>query len=172
MPYILLTDWREVKPCMQATQGNKPQKRPVFTLVMCEDGRQYSRATCWAQSLLRDMTGPVYICQHMGSPHTLVSGILAQLNYLLKKDAMPTLLSLSVDRDAWPTLQTCHVSDQADVSSVQLDERSIEESFPLQSTLQVPQRVDHVMLTILESCSSHLPVEQLLRDAMPESYDD
>jgi len=172
MPYILLTDWREVKPCMEIMQGHKPQKRPVFIVVICEVNRQYARATRWVQNLSKDTTGPVYICQHMGSPHTLVDGILAQLNYLLKKDAMLTLLSLSVDRDAWPPLKACHISDQGEASSMQHDERSIEESFTWQSTASVPQEVDRVMSTILESCPSHIPVEQLLLDSMPETYDD
>jgi len=112
MPYVLLTDWREVKQCMATLQGRSPQTRPVFTVVIAESSKQYMRATEWAQQLPKDTTDPVYVCQDEADAHTLVSGISAHLNHLLKKHVMHTWLSLSVDGDAWPSLQACPASDQ------------------------------------------------------------
>merc|ERR1719284_57455 len=35
-PYALLTDWREVKPCLDAAKLHPPRNHPVFTVILCE----------------------------------------------------------------------------------------------------------------------------------------
>lgn len=187
MPYVLLTDWREVKQCMVTLQGLRPQKRPVFTVVTVETGKQYLRATDWAQQLPRDTTDPVYVCQDDDLPHTLVSGLSAQLVYLLKKHAMHTWLSLSVDRDAWPPMQAFEASDQEGPEEARRtwetwragDFRDFssappqgEQLPPVQPTLNLPQEVDRVMQAVWEKCASPVHAKQLLLDAMPERYED
>lgn len=52
-PYILLADWREVKPCLQVAVEQLPCNRPVYTLVLAEVPSQHERAVAWAQSLPR-----------------------------------------------------------------------------------------------------------------------
>jgi len=61
-PYLLLTDWREVKPCMQAAAREHVSNQPVFTVVLCEESRRhFDRASTWAESLPA-RADPVHVC--------------------------------------------------------------------------------------------------------------
>jgi len=174
MPYVLVTDWREVKHCVASLQWRKPQARPVFTVVMVDSTRQYNRATKWAQLFVRH-TVDLYICQPVTDLHAFVSGLFAQLNYFLKKEAMQTLLSLSTDRDAWPELrlQAQETCERRRWETCVHDHSSEQLQFgTMQSTLPARKEVDRVMQTVWECCPSHIHMERLLRDAMPETYDD
>jgi hypothetical protein len=178
MPYILLTDWREAKPCMEILARRNLQTQPVFTVVICSARGQYGRASRWAESRSEDSTTPVYICQHLECPHSLVYGLLAQMKHHLNKNSMPTLLSLSLDKNAWPQLESCDSSNQGDVHSMrQEEENSSEDAMglgvhkPIKPAWQ-SQEVGQVMQTCWEKCESPVHMEQLLRDAMPVAYDD
>lgn len=118
MPYVLLTSFREVKVCMEILAGQAPQNRPVFTVVICDVKGQYTRATRWAASL----SEPMYVFHKLTCHHTLVYGMLEPLNYFLMKNTMPTLLSPSLDRNAWQQSEASQISDQRAVSSVQQHE--------------------------------------------------
>jgi len=51
-PFILVTDWREVKPCLQVSELQPVEYQPVFTVVLCDsDQKNYERAQLWASSL-------------------------------------------------------------------------------------------------------------------------
>lgn len=51
-PFILVTDWREVKPCLQVLEPQPMEKKPVFTMVLCDASQNnYERAQQWASSL-------------------------------------------------------------------------------------------------------------------------
>jgi hypothetical protein len=73
-PYALLTDWREVKPCLQAAALHPPRNQPVFTVVLCELPKHYERASAWAQALPARQD-PVRICKDVG----LLEGLLQEL---------------------------------------------------------------------------------------------
>jgi hypothetical protein len=73
-PYALLTDWREVKPCLQAAELHPPRNQPVFTVVLCELPKHYERASAWAQALPA-RNDPVRICRDIG----LLKGLLQEL---------------------------------------------------------------------------------------------
>jgi len=188
MPYVLVTDWREAKPCMEILARRNAQSRPVFTVVICEVMGQYGRASRWAESLSEDMTDPVYICQRLTCPHSFVYGLLAQLKHVLNKNAMSTLLSLSLDRNAWPQMEACHISNKVDAHSVDDSEDAEERQLagpawqvqdaeepcvfqPAEPAWQ-PQDVGQVMQTCWDKCAGPVHMEQLLREAMPEKYDD
>lgn len=49
-PYILLTDWREVKPCFESLQMYEPALHPVCTVVLCSQRKQLENATEWART--------------------------------------------------------------------------------------------------------------------------
>jgi len=51
LPYVLLTDWREVKQCMQAALEWSSEDCPNLTVVVCEGPKQHARASRWTQSL-------------------------------------------------------------------------------------------------------------------------
>jgi hypothetical protein len=51
-PFVLVTDWREVKPCLQVLEPQPMENQPVFTMVLCDACRNnYERAQQWASSL-------------------------------------------------------------------------------------------------------------------------
>jgi hypothetical protein len=73
-PYALLTDWREVKPCLQAANLHSPRNQPVFTVILCELPKHYERASAWAQALPA-RNDPVHICRDI----RLLKGLLREL---------------------------------------------------------------------------------------------
>eukprot|EP00405_Crypthecodinium_cohnii_P050044 CAMPEP_0206605410 /NCGR_PEP_ID=MMETSP0325_2-20121206/50398_1 /ASSEMBLY_ACC=CAM_ASM_000347 /TAXON_ID=2866 /ORGANISM="Crypthecodinium cohnii, Strain Seligo" /LENGTH=306 /DNA_ID=CAMNT_0054120947 /DNA_START=19 /DNA_END=936 /DNA_ORIENTATION=+ len=49
-PYILVADWREVKPCMDALQEESDCNQPRDIVVLAESARVLERAELWAAS--------------------------------------------------------------------------------------------------------------------------
>jgi len=78
LPYILLTDWREVKPCMQAAAQERPKSRPTLTVVLAEMPQQFERASIWAQGL-QECFGPVRVCRELGRIDVFLADVVAQL---------------------------------------------------------------------------------------------
>lgn len=199
IPYILLTDWREAKPCMEVVVGLKAEQRPVFMVVICEVSRERTRATRWAQSLATDAATPLYIHHNIDSQYSLVDGLIARLNDLVRKDAMlpPPQPAAANDFLLWPVSASSHqhspmaapamsnlqqhpASDSpssgldqgvADAWPSQRHEDTTEE-FRIQSSLPLLQEVTGVLQPIWERCPSNFQMEQLLRGVMPDSYDD
>jgi len=65
-PYILLTDWREAKPSLQATAREPVHNQPVFSLVLCDDDEKaYERAKQWMEEL-PPRTDPVHVMKESG----------------------------------------------------------------------------------------------------------
>jgi len=79
MPYVLLTAWREVKSCLEILARQDPQNHPVFTMILCEVKGQSRRVCRWAESWPAHATFPVYVCQHLSCPTTLVYDMLDKL---------------------------------------------------------------------------------------------
>mmetsp|Transcript_2612 Transcript_2612/g.6097 ORF Transcript_2612/g.6097 Transcript_2612/m.6097 type:complete len:287 (-) Transcript_2612:241-1101(-) len=50
-PYVLFTDWREVKPCMEHLLSHHPVQKPLATIVHCESRVHFIRATAWMHTL-------------------------------------------------------------------------------------------------------------------------
>jgi len=77
-PYVLLTDWREAKPCLGAVAQRHRNNRPMLTMVLCEGRRQCARARTWVQSL----PGPdvVHVCVDLGSPRAFVRDVLKRFH--------------------------------------------------------------------------------------------
>jgi len=73
-PHALLTDWREVKPCLQASGLHAFHNQPVFTVILCDLPKHYERASAWAQGLPA-RHNPVRICADVG----LLRGMLQEL---------------------------------------------------------------------------------------------
>lgn len=191
-PYILLTDWREAKPCMEIVRGLKAERQPVFMMVICEVSRERTRATRWAQSLSMDPCPPVYVHHDMGSHHTLVDDVCTRLNCVLKKDGMHPFPQLTAANDVllWPaSARSQDRSPKASASSRKLQKHPASASPPcgldqdadplqqefrtlhLQSCLPV-EHVADVLQPIWEMHSSNIQMEQLLRNVMPDVYYD
>jgi len=84
--FILLTNWREAQPCIQAVVRTQPQNKPRLTIVHCEGARQFTRATNWAQSVSFH-AGPILVtyCETKQEDsmaelvYTLLNGLRSQL---------------------------------------------------------------------------------------------
>jgi len=63
-PYILLTDWREVKPCLGIASQVMLSNQPTFTVVLCEEQSHFDRAHAWAGALPR-RADPVHVCKDL-----------------------------------------------------------------------------------------------------------
>lgn len=91
-PYALLTDWREVKPCLQAAALHPPRNQPAFTVIFCELPKQYERASAWVQSL-PVRSDPVHICRDVNT----LKGFLADMvNCQLGRAALRSRLSVQM----------------------------------------------------------------------------
>lgn len=85
-PLVLLTDWREAKPCLQAASEQPLQNQPAITLVLCDVPAQFERAQAWAHS------GPagsekVRVIRDVGLPRELLAELLPEL---LQSDLVTT----------------------------------------------------------------------------------
>mmetsp|Transcript_72473 Transcript_72473/g.209784 ORF Transcript_72473/g.209784 Transcript_72473/m.209784 type:complete len:341 (-) Transcript_72473:178-1200(-) len=50
-PFVLVTDWREAQPCMQAlAEFGRVSNLPVLFIVMCDTHKQQLRAAAWTTS--------------------------------------------------------------------------------------------------------------------------
>jgi len=58
-PYLLITDWREVKHCLETMDTIK---RPIFTAVFCNDEKQHKKAQRWTSKLAKRVD-PVHTFQ-------------------------------------------------------------------------------------------------------------
>mmetsp|Transcript_55389 Transcript_55389/g.171575 ORF Transcript_55389/g.171575 Transcript_55389/m.171575 type:complete len:397 (+) Transcript_55389:66-1256(+) len=85
-PFILLTDWREVKPCLMAAAEQHTTNQPTFTVVLCEEPRCFERASAWAQSLL-PRGDPVHVCPDL----TLLQNFLKQVSARSAASVAPPL---------------------------------------------------------------------------------
>lgn len=59
-PYVLITDWREAKPCM-TTLELFPDSPPELFAIICESKKQASRARDWLDTLSKARTPPMCV---------------------------------------------------------------------------------------------------------------
>jgi len=75
-PYVLFTDWREVKQCVAAMTLQASTSRALSTVVFCMDTRQQRRAQLWADSLTE--LGPIHLFQGFPSVELDIQHLLTQ----------------------------------------------------------------------------------------------
>jgi len=74
-PYVLLTDWREAKPCLAGVALKAPFNQPCFTVILCEESKaQFDRAATWAEELA-PRQGPVHVCPDLGLLRSLLAEV-------------------------------------------------------------------------------------------------
>jgi len=141
MPYVLLTAWREVKSCLEILARQDPQNHPVFTMILCEVKGQSRRVCRWAESWPAHATFPVYVCQHLSCPTTLVYDMLDKL--ILHKRNTVQRPPLPIGHCDGHSVQ--HVSGQAYVDSMQQNEErdGSQSGLPLSQ----PPEVDRLLET-------------------------
>lgn len=67
-PYVLLTDWREAKPCIDIFPD---VSAPFFTFVVCDGERAFRRASSWLAQL-DPSVGGVQVCSCLAEMHPLL----------------------------------------------------------------------------------------------------
>merc|ERR1719221_2572452 len=70
-PYVLLTDWRELKPCIKAAGQQQPENRPMYTVALCERPFHFYGATQWVMSLPPN-DAPIDVRYDVGPPKAFV----------------------------------------------------------------------------------------------------
>merc|ERR1719401_269603 len=75
-PFVLVTDWREAQPCLQAIATHAHQNSPCLTVVLCASGRQFNRAIAWRQTLGPEV-GEIYVCEERDVQQDLLGGLVA-----------------------------------------------------------------------------------------------
>jgi len=96
-PFVLLTDWREVKPCMEAVAQQPPHNQPALTVVLAELPRQFDRASAWAQDHWLNYASPVCVCKDLGHPKVFFAQLVHK--FLSVATKLPGQLLPGV---AWP----------------------------------------------------------------------
>jgi len=76
-PFILCTDWREAKPCLQTMTLQGQQNRALFTILVCATERQRGRAESWLCKL-NQRRDPVHIVDDFCSIESMVPSLLPQ----------------------------------------------------------------------------------------------
>lgn len=74
-PYVLVTDWREAQPCVQALGAATDVSLPFLIVVLCDSPRQYGKASEWAKGF-PNVVGPVCVCERSNIPPALLGGIV------------------------------------------------------------------------------------------------
>lgn len=93
--YVLFTDWREVKHCIEAVALQGPEGRPMFTSVFCIDTKQQCRADHWV-STLAARTDPIYINGSLSFAESTVMSLLQQASKMPSTDVrVPSMSTLS-----------------------------------------------------------------------------
>jgi len=72
--YVLLTDWRELKPCMGVFQREDSTNQPSLTVVLCADPPSFEKASRFAKSI---SSHRVHVCRSM-EPLQMFFSALAQ----------------------------------------------------------------------------------------------
>eukprot|EP00403_Amphidinium_massartii_P009991 CAMPEP_0178410606 /NCGR_PEP_ID=MMETSP0689_2-20121128/21070_1 /TAXON_ID=160604 /ORGANISM="Amphidinium massartii, Strain CS-259" /LENGTH=416 /DNA_ID=CAMNT_0020031795 /DNA_START=74 /DNA_END=1321 /DNA_ORIENTATION=+ len=79
-PYILVTGWYEVHPCLRAICQRNGHSVPTDLVVLCCDHRHYEKAMAWAgeKNLPGSSVGGcrIHICEQEGIPEDLLGGII------------------------------------------------------------------------------------------------
>lgn len=73
--FVLVVDWREAQPCMQALAHGTARTPPALTVVLCGAGQQQSRAEKWASGL-GPLVGPVVVYQRNCLAPELLAGLV------------------------------------------------------------------------------------------------
>jgi len=178
-PFVLLTNWREAKPCMAAAQQH-PWSYPVFTVVICEQHVQYMRARAWLENDSR-LAQHVQVVNDSACPRLLVLEMLSRLSRhglpQLQQHATrlppssPMYAPYHVPSAAIPTepqAQRCqseaasgHVVLPCDTKTLLTEPGAL--SLPL-----VSSPAD--LLRCMYASASAAEVEQMLREAMLDTY--
>jgi len=71
-PYVLVTDWRELKPCLDMFKQHDNTNHPSFTVVVCAHPRSFEKASQWAR---RISPCRLHVCKSVDSVEKIISAL-------------------------------------------------------------------------------------------------
>jgi len=74
-PFVLITDWRELKPCLHAVARHWQPGVVASVTVLCSTGKAYFRAMAWAKTMSPELP-PVHV---LSEAEMAVPSLLAHL---------------------------------------------------------------------------------------------
>lgn len=77
-PFVLLTDWREVKPCLQAAAEDSGCGVPAFTIIVCQEQHTYERARNWVRRLPSG-AGRVYVLRGLSTAKAFLTAMARRM---------------------------------------------------------------------------------------------
>jgi len=179
-PFVLLTNWREAKPCIAAAQQH-PWSYPVFTVVICEQHVQYMRARAWLENDQR-LAQRVQVVDDSACPRLLALEMLSRLsgNGLPQKQHVTRQPSSPTFAPSSPTIASyipCSIPAELQIQSPQPEgtchvlpcdkKKWVNEPGSLNLPL-VSSPAD--LLSCMFASASTAEVEQMLREAMLDTY--
>eukprot|EP00419_Tripos_fusus_P019568 CAMPEP_0172739468 /NCGR_PEP_ID=MMETSP1074-20121228/122619_1 /TAXON_ID=2916 /ORGANISM="Ceratium fusus, Strain PA161109" /LENGTH=333 /DNA_ID=CAMNT_0013569353 /DNA_START=1 /DNA_END=1002 /DNA_ORIENTATION=+ len=147
-PYVLLTDWREVKACNEAVTLHGVEGRPICTSVFCINANQQLRAKRWLSSL-PERRDPIHIEGELSAAEAPVTHLLQQARAALCKDvqtpAVPLLLTELIKNGPNSLRTSCglQVAQPKKNQEVPLSRLSIH---PMEDNMQTAQKAQHPTL--------------------------
>mmetsp|Transcript_108272 Transcript_108272/g.334366 ORF Transcript_108272/g.334366 Transcript_108272/m.334366 type:complete len:245 (-) Transcript_108272:22-756(-) len=145
-PYLLLSDWREAKQCLQALAQRPAQLWPVCMVVMADGNPEFDRAIAWAEAL--PAGSPNVMVAHFAEARAIAVECMASA--CARRPGAAGQPSVAVPADgAWATAGSSAVGQQAPVE-------------PAGTGILSPLRRGRTAAELAD----------LLRGAMPEHYDD
>jgi len=172
VPSVLLTDWREVKQCMEYVLQRCPQNKPMLTVVLCGNSKQYYRASSWAKGLA-ESSGRVHVRMDAASPKELISDLLAIMEHgqghhesRAVMNGKPAALPARQARPKLAGLPGKVLAGAAPKNARMKVAQRLEEAIGL------PWPVVEAMMPIWGQCGSPAEVERMLREAAPTIYED
>lgn len=183
-PYVLVSDWREAKPCRDFLSQEHSSNRPLFTVLLCDEGRHFERASTWARGL-GSTSDPVHVKQD-------VNGV-KQFLALAAQTTLPTARGERMDRRSSraPLEQRAHPEFKRGIMQRKplpnqaaappslhgLAPRgplpTVTGTMALTNGVQLPQTFAPLKdLLLFCSGTDPLEMERVLKAAMPSHYED
>mmetsp|Transcript_108310 Transcript_108310/g.316849 ORF Transcript_108310/g.316849 Transcript_108310/m.316849 type:complete len:365 (-) Transcript_108310:379-1473(-) len=153
-PFVLLTDWREAKPCLQALAPQPQHCRPLLTVILADDAKQFERASLWAGSL-PESTGSVHVFPDVDMTKHFLQEQMASIC----RQHAAARSSGQGQENSLPMLRRPTADDALAAGSLSPPPALAE---PAGTEILSPLRQRHTVLQLTE----------LLKSAMPEHYDD
>jgi len=142
-PYVLFTDWREVKGCLQAISHQGSTNRPIFTSVFGIHAKQQCRAERWVTTFA-ERKDPIYINGSLPFAESTVPSLLLQASKVVRNDVqVPSMSSpnrlINGDVPMSCNFEVVHPTTHEQVP------RRCEEIQPMKDEVQLTQGLYHTL---------------------------
>eukprot|EP00442_Polarella_glacialis_P005043 CAMPEP_0115071812 /NCGR_PEP_ID=MMETSP0227-20121206/13883_1 /TAXON_ID=89957 /ORGANISM="Polarella glacialis, Strain CCMP 1383" /LENGTH=296 /DNA_ID=CAMNT_0002458491 /DNA_START=210 /DNA_END=1100 /DNA_ORIENTATION=- len=190
LPYVLLTDWREAKPCLESIeeQGLQP---PARVVIVAESPTIHARASVYFKPHPSNRTGNVRVTSSLGAHAKFVADCLSSIHQLSATKAMNALSPAALEEDyeedeedyydeeyeaeGWTTGSEFSeplkpLKGAAQELGAAQGREAWEPTEPAAPVKQLPFMA--VIAAMLKDPTSALAVAELLESCQPQYYDD